>query len=68
MDFRQTRVDDVRPEQMIGRSTNNLGTNFAWSKKGILSFSSTPPSMLGFAGACLFACSLLCGRYRRRAI
>jgi dolichol-phosphate mannosyltransferase len=57
--FRQTGVDYVRPERMFGRSTNNLRKNLAWAKKGILSFSDTPLTMLSVAGTCLFLVSLL---------
>ena len=57
--FKQTGVDYVRPERMFGRSTNSLAKNLAWAKKGILSFSNTPLSMLSFAGTCLFGVSVL---------
>ena len=56
--FRQTGVDYVRPERMFGRSTNNLAKNLAWAKKGILSFSNAPLSMLSFAGTVLFGISV----------
>ncbi len=56
--FKQTGVDYVRPERMFGRSTNDLSKNLAWAKKGILSFSYTPLSMLSFAGASLFGISV----------
>jgi len=44
--FKQIGVDYFRPERMFGRSTNNLWKNVGWAKKGILSFSNTPLSML----------------------
>lgn len=52
--FKQTGVDYVRPERMFGHSTNNLIKNLSWAKKGILSFSNTPLSILSFAGTGLF--------------
>jgi nucleoside-diphosphate-sugar epimerase/glycosyltransferase involved in cell wall biosynthesis len=48
--FRQTGVDYTRPERMFGKSTNNLGRNIGWAKKGILSFSNTPLEMLSYFG------------------
>lgn len=57
--FRQTGVDYVRPERLFGRSTNNLRRNLAWAKKGILSFSDTPLTMLSVAGTCLLLISLV---------
>jgi dolichol-phosphate mannosyltransferase len=57
--FKQIGVDYMRPERMFGRSTNSLARNIAWAKKGILSFSNTPLSMLSFAGTCLLAITLL---------
>jgi dolichol-phosphate mannosyltransferase len=57
--FKQTGVDYVRPERQFGRSTNNLRKNLAWAKKGILSFSNTPLSVLSFLGTVLFGLSLL---------
>ena len=44
--FKQVGVDYVRPERMFGRSTNSLLKNIGWAKKGILSFSNTPLSLL----------------------
>ena len=57
--FKQTGVDYVRPERMFGRTTNNLSRNIGWAKKGILSFSNTPLSMLSYFGTILFALSLV---------
>lgn len=57
--FRQTGVDYVRPDRLFGRSTNSLRKNLAWAKKGILSFSHTPLTMLSAAGTCLLLVSLL---------
>ena len=52
--FKQTGIDYVRPERMFGRSTNNLSRNIGWAKKGILSFSNTPLTMLSYFGTMLF--------------
>lgn len=59
--FKQIGVDYLRPERMFGRSTNNFGKNLIWAKKGILSFSNTPLTMLSFMGTVLFLISLLLG-------
>jgi dolichol-phosphate mannosyltransferase len=59
--FRQTGVDYVRPERMFGRTTNSLLKNLWWAKKGILSFSYTPLSVLSFVGSVLFLASLALG-------
>ena len=59
--FRQTGVDYVRPERMFGTSTNNLMKNIGWAKKGILSFSNIPLTMISTAGVALFALSILLG-------
>ena len=59
--FRQTGVDYVRPERMFGVTTNNLRKNVGWAKKGLLSFSNTPLTMLSAAGVTLFALSLVLG-------
>jgi dolichol-phosphate mannosyltransferase len=59
--FRQTGVDYVRPERMFGVTTNSLFKNIGWAKKGILSFSNTPLSILSFAGTLLFIVSILLG-------
>jgi len=57
--FRQTGVDYVRPERMFGVTTNNFAKNLGWAKKGLLSFSNTPLTMLSTAGLGLFGLSLL---------
>ena len=57
--FRQTGVDYIRPERMFGRTTNSLGKNIAWAKKGILSFSTALLTMLSFAGGAMFLITLL---------
>jgi dolichol-phosphate mannosyltransferase len=57
--FKQIGVDYVRPERMFGRSTNNFGKNLDWAKKGILSFSYTPLTILSFMGTALFIISVL---------
>jgi dolichol-phosphate mannosyltransferase len=59
--FRQTGVDYVRPERMFGGSTNNLLKNLGWAKKGILSFSNVPLSMLTSTGILLFGVGLFLG-------
>jgi polyisoprenyl-phosphate glycosyltransferase len=59
--FKQIGVDYVRPERMFGRSTNNFGKNLDWAKKGILSFSYTPLTILSFMGTALFLASVLLG-------
>ena len=59
--FRQTGVDYLRPERMFGHSTNNLLKNLGWAKKGILSFSNVPLSMLTSAGVLLFGAALFLG-------
>jgi Na+/H+ antiporter NhaC len=43
---------------MFGRSTNNLSRNLNWAKKGILSFSNTPLTMLSYFGMVLFVIGL----------
>jgi len=59
--FRQAGVDYLRPERMFGRSTNNFLKNLGWAKKGILSFSNVPLSMLTSAGFLLFGAGLFLG-------
>ena len=59
--FRQIGVDYVRPERMFGRTTNSFTKNLGWAKKGILSFTFVPLSLLSFAGPILFVISLLLG-------
>ena len=56
--FRQTGVDYVRPERMFGTTTNSLARNIGWAKKGILSFSNVPLTMLSVTGAILVAASV----------
>jgi nucleoside-diphosphate-sugar epimerase/glycosyltransferase involved in cell wall biosynthesis len=57
--FKQTGVDYKRPERRFGRSTNSLRKNFAWAKKGILSFSNVPLNLLSFIGSVMFVLTLL---------
>jgi dolichol-phosphate mannosyltransferase len=57
--FKQTGVDYMRPERMFGRTTNSFFKNVGWAKKGILSFSYTPLSLLSFFGTLLFLLSIL---------
>jgi len=52
--FNQEGVDYARPERAFGRSTNNLFKNLDWAKKGILSYSYTPLTILSFAGSISF--------------
>lgn len=59
--FRQTGIDHTRPERMFGRSTNNLLKNIAWAKKGMLSFSNTPLSMMTALAISLAATFFLLG-------
>lgn len=56
--YRQTGVDYVRPERLFGKSTNNLFKNLDWAKKGILSYSYTPLTLVSLAGSFLFLASL----------
>jgi dolichol-phosphate mannosyltransferase len=57
--FKQTGVDYNRAERVFGRSTNNLFKNLDWAKKGILSYSYTPLTILSFAGSILFLISVI---------
>jgi len=59
--FKQTGVDYVRPERMFGVTTNNFLKNIEWAKKGILSFSYTPLSLLSTCGILLFFFTVLLG-------
>jgi dolichol-phosphate mannosyltransferase len=51
--FNTSGINYVRPERMFGVTTNNLAKNIGWAKKGILSFSYTPLTMLSFMGTVL---------------
>ena len=57
--FRQVGVDYVRPERMFGVTTNSFWKNIGWAKKGILSFSYVPLTMLSVSALFLFAISLV---------
>jgi dolichol-phosphate mannosyltransferase len=57
--FKQIGIDYVRPERMFGVTTNNLAKNIGWAKKGILSFSYTPLTILSFVGTLFLIISLL---------
>jgi dolichol-phosphate mannosyltransferase len=57
--FKQTGVDYVRPERQFGVTTNSLPKNLSWAKKGILSFSYVPLTVLSVAGTLLFGLTLL---------
>jgi dolichol-phosphate mannosyltransferase len=59
--FKQIGIDYVRPERMFGRTTNSLLKNFGWAKKGILSFSNTPLSLLSFFGTLLLVLTIILG-------
>lgn len=59
--YKQMGVDYVRPERMFGRTTNSLLKNFGWAKKGILSFSNTPLSLLSFFGTVLLVLTIFLG-------
>jgi len=56
--FKQTGVDYLRPERLFGKTTNSFFKNIDWAKKGILSYSYTPLSILSFAGVILFFMSI----------
>ncbi len=56
--FKQTGVDYLRPKRLFGKTTNNFFKNIDWAKKGILSYSYTPLSILSFAGVFLFFMSI----------
>ncbi len=62
--FRQTGVDYTRPERMFGITTNSLARNLGWAKKGILSFSNVPLTMLSVTGAILLAASVALGVFQ----
>ncbi len=56
--FRQTGVDYVRPARRFGVTTNSLVKNIDWAKRGVLSFSGKPLSVLSTFGVLLFLFSL----------
>lgn len=56
--FRQVGVDYHRPDRLFGKSNLNFLNNLGWAKKGILSFSNVPLSMLTTAGVILFLASM----------
>jgi dolichol-phosphate mannosyltransferase len=57
--FRQVGVDYVRPERRFGISTNSFWKNLGWAKKGILSFSYVPLTILSVSAIFLFALSVV---------
>ena len=57
--FRQTGVEYARPKRVFGESTNDLGRNIGWAKRGIFSFSDAPLTMLTALGLVTFALSTL---------
>jgi nucleoside-diphosphate-sugar epimerase/glycosyltransferase involved in cell wall biosynthesis len=59
--FKQIGVDYVRPDRIFGKSTNNFIKNLDWAKKGILSFSNVPLSILTTTGFILLILSFLIG-------
>ncbi|MGA2449894.1 MAG: NAD-dependent epimerase/dehydratase family protein [Polyangiaceae bacterium] len=59
--FKQAGVDYVRPERLFGRTTNTWLKNIGWAKKGILSFSYAPLSVMSLAGTIFFFMSGLLG-------
>lgn len=59
--FRQTGVDYLRPERMFGRSRPDLLNKLNLAKKGILSFSETPLSILSASGVFLVLFTVLLG-------
>jgi dolichol-phosphate mannosyltransferase len=62
--FKQIGVDYNRPERQFGRTTNSFLSNVGWAKKGILSFSYTPLSILTFFGTILLIGTLLLSAYQ----
>ncbi|MGC2657269.1 MAG: NAD-dependent epimerase/dehydratase family protein [Bryobacteraceae bacterium] len=52
--FKQTGVNYVRPERMFGVTTNSFWKNVGWAKKGILSYSYVPLTIMSFCGVILF--------------
>lgn len=56
--FRQVGVDYHRPDRLFGKSNLNFLNNLGWAKKGILSFSNVPLTMLTTAGVILFMASM----------
>ncbi|MGH7739630.1 MAG: NAD-dependent epimerase/dehydratase family protein [bacterium] len=59
--FKQIGVDYKRPERLFGVTTNNFFKNVEWAKKGILSFSYTPLSVLSTCGILLFIVTVFLG-------
>ena len=57
--FRQTGIEYVRPERMFGVTTNSLPKNIGWAKKGILSFSYVPLTILSVLGVSLFGLTVI---------
>jgi nucleoside-diphosphate-sugar epimerase/glycosyltransferase involved in cell wall biosynthesis len=56
--FKQIGVDYVRSEKVPGKNIGNFFKNIESAKKGILSYSYTPLSILSFSGSMLFFFSL----------
>ncbi|HZP83415.1 MAG TPA: NAD-dependent epimerase/dehydratase family protein [Chthonomonadaceae bacterium] len=57
--FKQTGVDYTPSEPLPGARQNSLVRNFGWAKRGLLSFSNTPLTILSFFGSALFLLTLL---------
>lgn len=57
--FRQVGVDYVRPERRFGITTNSFWKNLGWAKKGILSFTYVPLTILSVSALFLFALSVV---------
>ena len=55
--FRQTGVEYARPKRAFGESTNDLGRNIGWAKRGLFSFSDAPLTMLTALGSVAFVLS-----------
>jgi dolichol-phosphate mannosyltransferase len=57
--FQQTGVDYTPSEPLPDARQNSLVRNFGWAKRGLLSFSNTPLTILSFFGSALFLLTLL---------
>lgn len=57
--FKQTGVDYSRPERKFGRTTNSFLKNMGWAKKGILSFSNVPLTILSTGSLALVIVTLI---------
>ncbi len=57
--FRQTGVPYVRPERILGRTTNSLLKNIGWARKAIFSFSYLPLDLIAWLALAIMGISLL---------